>query len=279
MTTEWLTKEELIRRIYALSQQGWHKSVKRTVNMRNDGAVGNTLERLLGISENNLPIPNAQEWEMKAQRKASTALITLKHLEPSPRACKVVVTMLLPLYGWPHQMAGIKYPQNEMSFRQTLRASQFSNRGFTIEVDRLAKKIRLVFDHTKANTADPQIATWLEDVKSRTGLGPLNPEPFWAFNDLEPVIAEKLRNCFYVVADSKVEEGHEWFHFEKLYLLSGFRFERFLKAIENGHVLIDFDARTGHNHGTKFRLRQRAWPRLYDSVQCVFAPGKPPRIP
>ncbi|GBC96204.1 hypothetical protein HRbin16_02006 [bacterium HR16] len=97
MSIELLSKEALIERIYAISQQGWHRSVKRTVNMRNDGAVGNTLESLLGITENNLPIPNAQEWEIKAQRKASTSLITLKHLEPSPRAYKVVIAMLLPL--------------------------------------------------------------------------------------------------------------------------------------------------------------------------------------
>ncbi len=31
-------------------------------------------------------------------------------------------------------------------------------------------------------------------------------------------------------------------------------------------MLVDFDARTGHNHGTKFRLRQNFLPRLYKSV-------------
>lgn len=55
------TKDELINAIRKLSGQGWHKSVKKTVDVRNDGAVGNTLEVLLGIEENNLPIPNAME--------------------------------------------------------------------------------------------------------------------------------------------------------------------------------------------------------------------------
>ncbi|GIV16904.1 MAG: hypothetical protein KatS3mg022_2339 [Armatimonadota bacterium] len=279
MNIELLCKEDLIMRIYAISQQGWHKSVKHTVNMRNDGAVGNTLESLLGITENNLPIPNAQEWEIKAQRKDSTSLVTLKHVEPSPRACKVVTNILLPLHGWRHQLAGKKYPQDEMSFRQTIRASQFTDRGFTILVDREAKKLRLVFDHTRVKSDVPEIAGWLEEVKQRTGFAPLNPEPFWAFDDLEPLIAQKLRNCFYVIADSKIENEHEWFRFEELYLLSDFRFDAFLQAIETGDVLVDFDARTRHNHGTKFRLRKGAWPSLYANVQRIFAPDQPLQLP
>jgi hypothetical protein len=76
------TKEELIARIREVCVSGWHSSVKKTIDTRNDGAVGNTLESLLGIKENNLPIPNAQEWELKGQRKQTSSLITLKHIEP-----------------------------------------------------------------------------------------------------------------------------------------------------------------------------------------------------
>ena len=48
-------------------QMGW------ILNRRpgNAGGVGNTLEDLLGIRENNLPIPNADEWELKAQRRGT----------------------------------------------------------------------------------------------------------------------------------------------------------------------------------------------------------------
>ena len=55
--------------------------------------------------------------------------------------------------------------------------------------------------------------------------------------------------------------------YRDLFVLSGFRFNNFLECLENGDLLIDFDARTGHNHGTKFRLRQDRWPALYES--CV----------
>ena len=58
------SKEELIVTFHEILNQGWHKSVKLTRNTRNDGAVGNTFENLLGIVENNLLIPNTQEWEL-----------------------------------------------------------------------------------------------------------------------------------------------------------------------------------------------------------------------
>ena len=45
-------------------------------------------------------------------------------------------------------------------------------------------------------------------------------------------------------------------------MLRGFNFEGFLKGLRENFVSVDFDARTGHNHGTKFRLRQNRLPDL-----------------
>jgi len=260
------TKKELIGIIKKVFDQGWHRSVKKTIDTRNDGAVGNTLEILLGIEENNLPIPNAQEWELKGQRKHTSSLITLKHIEPSPRAARIVPNILLPLYGWKHKQAGIRYPQTEMSFRSTTSATAFTNRGFRIIVDRQASKLRFVFKASEVDTNDPEINNWLRSVEERAGLGSIDPEPYWGFEDLRYAIGSKIRNCFYAVADRKVIDGHEYFLYESLFVLSGFSFENFLQCIENGDILIDFDARTGHNHGTKFRLKQGRWTSLFSSV-------------
>ena len=86
------TKQSLLRRFKEISGMGWIK----TKRPGNDGAVGNTLEDLLGIKENNLPLPNAAEWELKAQRKSTTSLTTLLHSEPSPQGARVVPSILLP---------------------------------------------------------------------------------------------------------------------------------------------------------------------------------------
>lgn len=100
------TKESLIFELKKISDMGWIENAR----YGNSGGIGNTLEDLLGISENNLPIPNAAEWELKAQRIDTSSLTTLFHFEPSPRAIKFVPQVLLLKYGWPHQEAGEKYP-------------------------------------------------------------------------------------------------------------------------------------------------------------------------
>jgi hypothetical protein len=264
------SKEELIELIRKIFQQGWHKSVKETPDFRNDGAVGNTLERLLGITENNLPIPNAREWELKGQRSHTGSLVTLKHIEPSPAAARIVPNLLLPYYGWRHKLAGKKYPETERSFRSTTSATQYTSRGFRIVVDKQKQKIRFVFDSTKVDIGIAEVATWLESVEQRAGLSGLDPEPYWGFEDLKYAIGSKIMNCFYVIADSKVEATKEFFLYRDLYILSGFSFEKFIKCIEDGAILIDFDARTGHNHGTKFRIRQGHWTDLYSEVQRVI---------
>ena len=39
---------------------------------------------------------------------------------------------------------------------------------------------------------------------------------------------------------------------------------------EDGTIYIDFDARTGHNHGTKFRMKQGYWNSLYSMVEKIM---------
>lgn len=257
------TKESLIKKLKAIAASGWIPNGRHG----NAGGIGNTLEDLLGIKENNLPIPNAAEWELKSQRIDSTSLTTLFHIEPSPRAVKFVPQVLLPKYGWAHEEAGKKYPKSEMSFRQTIHGLSRSDRGFMVKIDRKAKKVLISFD---ASTVDIRHSVWLKAVKKRVGLKELDPQPYWGFDDLEHKAGTKLLNCFYVQADVKKEDGKEFYKYSKVMMLRGFNFEGFLKAIEEAKVLVDFDARTGHNHGTKFRLRQDCLPMLYKTSKVIL---------
>lgn len=233
----------------------------------NAGGIGNTLEDLLGIKENNLPIPNAAEWELKAQRLNSTSLTTLFHIEPSPRAIKFVPQVLLPKYGWAHKEDGKKYPTGEMSFRQTIHGQSRSDRGFMVIIDRKERKILISFD---AGSVDIRHKLWLESVTKRVGVGELDPQPYWGFDDLEHKAGTKLLNAFYVQAEVETVQKKESYHYTKIMMLQKFSFEGFLKALEEGKILVDFDARTGHNHGTKFRMRQDCLPMLYEKVTVIL---------
>jgi len=261
--TKIYTKQSLIKILKEISEMGWIPNARHG----NHGGIGNTLEDLLGIEENNLPIPNAAEWELKAQRLGSSSLTTLFHMEPSPRAVKFVPQILLPKYGWKHDEAGGKYSKDEMSFRQTIHGLSRSDRGFMVKIDRGERKVLISFD---ANAVDVRHKKWLADVKKKVGLGELDPQPYWGFDDLEHKAGTKLLNTFYVQAEVRKEKGKEFYRYTKVLMLQKFNFEGFLKAIEEAKILVDFDARTGHNHGTKFRMRQNALPMLYEKATVII---------
>ncbi|MCC7353333.1 MAG: MvaI/BcnI restriction endonuclease family protein [Anaerolineae bacterium] len=257
------SKGSLIQALREIRNTGWIPSARPG----NAGGVGNTLEGLLGIEENNLPIPNAAEWELKCQRAGTSSLTTLFHMEPSPRALKFVPRVFLLKYGWRHELAGEKYPENEMSFRQTIHGQSRSDRGFKVVIDRATRRVLVSFDSA---VVDPRHVDWLNSVEKRVGLGELNPQPYWGFDDLFHKAGTKLLNCFYIQAEVKREGESEFFYYSKILMLQEFGLDKLLLALEHSNLLVDFDARTGHNHGTKFRLRQDKMPSLYNHAEEII---------
>jgi len=258
-----ITKAELIQSLQDIAAMGWIKNGRPG----NHGGIGNTLEDLLGIPENNLPLPDAADWELKTQSLHTKSLTTLFHCEPSPITLKFVPAILLPNYGWLHQEAGQKYPRGEMSFRQTINGLARSDRGFKVVVDRTLQQVLVSFD---AASVSSRHAEWLRNVQKKIGLGELSPQPYWDFTALKRKIDAKLNNCFFVQASVKRQAGIDYCRFERAMMLEELDFVGFLKCLEDGIILVDFDARTGHNHGTKFRIRQNSWPLLYKQKQIIL---------
>lgn len=263
-----ISKEQLIESLHDIEARGW---IENTTRKTNDGAAGNKLEDLLGIPENNLPIPNAAEWELKTHKEGSASLLTLFHTEPSPRAVRIVPRLLLPNYGWPHLEAGSKYPADEKSFRATLDAVSYT-RGFNVYVNETDRKVCIRFDAKKVLEKD---ANWLASVKQRVGhLNDLDVTPYWNLDEIYAKTRTKLLNCFYVLAETKKEGKRAFFHYFKAYMLKSFSIDKFLEALKAGDVKIDFDARTGHNHGTKCRIKESLLPSLYDYSEIVMEAPK-----
>lgn len=123
------------------------------------------------------------------------------------------------------------------------------------------------FDASKVSSKHSE---WLSDVERKIGLGELSPQPYWGFDDLEYKAGTKLLNCFYVQADVKKENGKIYFWYNKVTMLQKFKFEGLLEALETGIVFVDFDARSGHNHGTKFRLKQNFQHLLYENITPIL---------
>jgi MvaI/BcnI restriction endonuclease family len=255
------TRESLAAALREIRDRGW----VRSRNPGNDGGVGNNLEDMLGIKENNLPVADAGNFEIKSHREGSTALITLFHREPLPHMGRhgPVEEFLLPKYGWPHQTL-----RGEWSFRSTTNAVAPTDRGFVVRVDREARQVQFHFDSA---ITDGRHATWLQTVRQRNGnLRDFTTVPNWPFGELEEICRDKLGQVFFVAADSRRHGGEEDLRYTRALLLSNFSFDRLLRAIEDGLVLVDFDARTGHNHGTKFRMREGEWPAFYGRQERVL---------
>ena len=246
----------MVDNLRSIQGMGWLKSLRP----RNTCGIGNTIDNLLGLTENNLPIADTAQWELKSHRLGSASLITLFHMEPHPRKAKIVPRILLPLYGWTHQKAGTKYPIGELSFRQTVNAVHGTDRGFKILMNDTLQRVTITFD---SSTVDNRHNGWLDSVDKRIGLEELVPQPYWTYEEVLLKVSTKMLNAFYVEAETRKDGSDELFRISEVHVLQNFHPDRFISAIKDGNVLIDFDARTGHNHGVKYRIRENVIPNLY----------------
>lgn len=224
----------------------------------NDGNQGNTLEGLLGVAENNLQLPDLGVFELKTQKIETGSYVTLFHKEPSPRAS---IPKLLKCLGWQHQEAGKSYGKDEMSFRSTTPAHRFTDRGFTIELT--ANKIEFVFNPSRVNKDAKDITSiystygeWLSDVEKRTPHYSSVLPVYWDRNDFESVCLTKLNNTLMCYCETKNIKGVEYFKIAEAYVYKNFMSANLAKLFNEGAVVIDFDARTKHNHGTKLRVKK-----------------------
>ncbi|MGO1623446.1 MAG: MvaI/BcnI family restriction endonuclease [Leucobacter sp.] len=226
----------------------------------NHGAAGNALEDLLGVKENNLKIPDWGIFELKTHRLESGTLLTLLHSEPQPGRA---IPRLLTSMGWAHAEAGRKYGDHEKSFRSTTSAIEHTVRGFTIE--QTPETLALTFDPEKVSTKQLKHEDWLKSLDGRvphySSVLPLR----WNKEDLYRKIRDKLNDTILVNYRREVRGGVSGFTFESAHVLHDFNPTKFDLLVAQGRLVIDFDARTGHNHGTKFRVKRRHLSDMFDS--------------
>ncbi|MBQ6111202.1 MAG: hypothetical protein IJL01_02285, partial [Synergistaceae bacterium] len=131
-----------------------------------------------------------------------------------------------------------------------------TRRGFFVDIDTENQRVTVRFD---LSGVSDELSDWKDNLPEYDE----DYVPYWGFSDLYHKAGVKLGNCFYVLADVKEECGEYFYSYSDIMQLQGFSLEKFLCCIREGNILIDFDARTGHNHGTKFRIRPDAIPSLY----------------
>jgi len=92
---------------------------------------------------------------------------------------------------------------------------------------------------------------------------------WWDSNELVGIASAKLRNILYVNAEA-LPDGR--IKFTEAQIFETFAPLNFIRALNEGTVAIDFDARSNpnknsiRNHGTKFRIRERDILKIYQNI-------------
>lgn len=190
--------------------------------------IGKTLEDLLGIKENNIPLHDiAGVAELKAYRRDAKSMLTLFTLEPLPKGGDRD-RMLLDNFGYSKRDNG-----RSKELHSPLSCKKYNNQKLKLAV--AGDKIRIQGKNRRLNI-------------------------YWDTGSLEKKFEDKLPALVYVLADTKVVDGREFFHFNEAYLLSDFSYRSFSEMIKRDGIVVDlrmYYRPTGsiRNHGTAFRVK------------------------
>lgn len=193
-----------------------------------DTGIGKTLEDLLDIKENNIPLHDIKGVaELKAYRKNAKSMLTLFTLEPLPKGGDRD-RMLLDNFGYSKRDNG-----RLKELHSTLSCKRYNNQMLKLSV--VKDKIRVQGKNKKLNI-------------------------YWDIQSVEKKFDDKLPALVYVLADTKEIKGKEFFHFNEAYLLSDFDFELFKEMVKKDQIVVDFRMYyrpngSVRNHGTGFRVK------------------------
>ena len=197
---------------------------------RGDTGIGKTLEDLLGIKENNIPLADlGSNIELKAFRKGSTSLLTLFTCEPKPEGGGRDKLLL--------EKFGYKKRDNtrQKELYCTINSNTFNPQSLKLEVEN--GRIKLISNKE-------------------------NIDIYWTGEQLKERFLQKISKLIIVRADTKISDnGIEEFHFDEAYFLEGFSFESFRNMVSKGVISVDLRMHlrgnaTVRNHGTAFRIRK-----------------------
>ena len=229
--------KEIKKRLISLKNKGFVPSQRK-----GSGSVGHTLEQELGLSENNLAIPDISgRVELKATRRQSNSMITLFTLDRD--AWKLHQREVIKKYGYIDR-------KNRQALQSRVSCSQCNSRNLKIKLDKTQQKT-----HLYHNSGD-LLATW----SIYTIIGKFE---------------SKLKNLLIVFADTQCVHGKESFLFNKAYLLKKTSPECFLKAFENSQIAVELrmylePEGSVRNRGTAFRIKESDMIHLYKHKQQIL---------
>lgn len=232
--------DELTRKLQDLRQRGFVDSQRR-----GSTGVGYTLERLLGLDENNLPIPDlGGRVEVKATRNSSSAFVTLFTFNRS--VWQVPQREAIKRFGYVDE-------KGRLALKSTVSATSVNAQGLMLSLSNGPEMSASVVHHPSGEI----LATW-------------------SIYHLIGKFLTKFERMLFVKADRrKSANGTEQFHYVGAELVSEPRDREFLEAMRRGAVKIDLRmhlTETGsvRNRGTALRVGERDLPMLFSKRSVLM---------
>ena len=221
-----------------LYKKGWVKS-----NRIHNTGIGKTLEDYLGITENNIALPDFGVMELKSQRAGTMSMMTLFTKKPEG----ITNAEILKRFGYPDP----EYPNHKI-LHQTINSGRKNARGFHCKIDEKEGKLLI--------------------LRNRIVLG------YYKLDFLRQKAAEKIGNgLIFVFADCKKENGAELFHYKEAWLLNDLDPKQFLALskydIRLGVYRSGKNAGKLHDHGSAFRLMrlsEKTFPLLFKTHKRIL---------
>ena len=243
VTMEW-TKERVIAKIKEISEKGFIPIPAGTYR-KDDGIIGQVLEREFGVPENNIHLADLGTYELKGMRlsKKKTRKLTLFHQTSTSGMTPTEIFERFS-YERPSRRDGSLMRK----LFTAIKGNRKNNLGFTLKVSGEAA--------VELYHQEEYLATW--DLADGEG---------------------KINQILLAMAETtgKVNSKEERFHFIKAYILSSPK--NIYEAITKGAVVMelcidqpvaDFGKKAPHDRGPHIRIPIKKLNLLFDSVEQIL---------
>lgn len=224
-----MTLSKFVKAFDKLKARDWIKSERR-----GSTGVGHTLEKLIGLPENNIASPDLGTIELKAHRMNSNSMITLFTF--NRKVWKMKPLDAIKKYGTPDKSGRL---------------------GLYFTMSRIPNSTGL-FLHIESET-----------ISVRHVSGEIVAE--WQLQALAERFVKKIPALILVSAFSEMRGDDEWLKFDRARLLTGTSAAIIRSQILAGNILVDLRLHdkitSARNHGTGFRAHEDKLPSLFQTVK------------
>ena len=238
----------LFKNFAKIREKGWIESKRK-----GSTGIGYTLEKLLNIEENSLPIADYNGIELKTMRIMSKKTIHLFNAEPDGD------------YLFPHKRIIEKagYPSSKNKKYKVFLSAAYGNTYTNIGY---SKKIKVFINRKKEKIELKITDRFYRNIKVDVS---------WSFSLIKNKIEQKIKKLAIIKAENKFINNTEYFYYKRIEFYKNKGFDTFLELIENGTIKICFKLsvypegiKEGKidNHGTDFSIKEENIEKLFTRI-------------